>query len=111
MQRASTLDDSLTVLALQAHVLAAAGRPAQALGVVRQVEEAAKRRYFCPYEIGTVYVSLGDFDTAAALFRKGTTEHADCMAWLGVEPWIESFRTDPRYPKLLHDIGLSPRSR
>ena len=111
MQRATTLDDSLTVLALQAHVLAAAGRTAQALSVVRQVEAAARRRYFCPYEIGTVYVSLGDFDTAAALFRKGTTEHADCMAWLGVEPWIETFRTDPRYPKLLRDIGLSPPSR
>jgi serine/threonine-protein kinase len=111
MQRAAELDDSLTILALQAHVLALAGRSAQAAAVLRHVEQAAKHRYFCPYEIGTVYVSLGDHDTAAALFRKGTRERADCMAWLGVEPWIDTFRSDVRYPALLRDIGLSPVPR
>jgi serine/threonine-protein kinase len=111
MQRAAQLDNSLTILALQAHVLAAAGRSAQAVAVLRQVEEAARHRYFCPYEIATVYVSLGDHDTAAALFRKGTRERADCMAWLGVEPWIEAFRKDARYLSLLRDIGLTPVPR
>jgi serine/threonine-protein kinase len=111
MQRAAQLDNSLTILALQAHVLAVAGRSAQAVAVLRQVEEAARHRYFCPYEIATVYVSLGDHDTAAALFRKGTRERADCMAWLGVEPWIAAFRTDARYLSLLRDIGLTPVPR
>ena len=111
MQRAAQLDNSLTILALQAHVLAAAGRTAQAVDVLRQVEEAARHRYFCPYEIATVYVSLGDHDAAAALFRKGTHERADCMAWLGVEPWIDAFCTDARYFSLLREIGLTPVPR
>jgi tetratricopeptide (TPR) repeat protein len=76
LQRAAALDDSLTILALEAHVLAAAGRKQQATRILRQVEGAAKHRYFCPYEIATVYVSLGDPDTAFRLFRKGTNEHA-----------------------------------
>ena len=80
------------------------------MAVLRTVEAAAKHRYFCPYEIGTVYVSLGHFDTAAAFFRKGTLERADCMAWLGVEPWIDAFRADPRYRGLLRDIGLAPEA-
>ena len=42
-----------------------------------------KHRYFCPYEIGVAYASLGDQDTAYELFRKGTGEHADCMALAG----------------------------
>ena len=108
VQRAAQLDSSLTILALQAHVLAVAGRKEQAEKLLRHVEDAAKHRYFCPYEIATVYVSLGDMDTAARLFRKGTDERADCMPWLGVEPWIDSFRSDPRYGKLLRDIGLAP---
>jgi hypothetical protein len=33
------------------------------------------------------------------------------MAWLGVEPWIDSFRSDPRYGRLLRDIGLAPNAR
>ena len=109
LQRAVRLDDSLTIRALQAHVFAVAGRNAEAAAVIREVQEAAKHRYFCPYEIATVYASLGDNETAYKLFRKGTHERADCMPWLGVEPWLNRFRLDPRYRTLLRDIG--PRSR
>ena len=108
LQRAVQLDDSLTIRALQAHVFAVAGRKAEAAAVIREVQEAAKHRYFCPYEIATVYASLGDNETAYELFRKGTHERADCMPWLGVEPWLDRFRLDPRYRTLLRDIGLAP---
>jgi eukaryotic-like serine/threonine-protein kinase len=110
LQRAAQLDNSLTILALQAHVLAVAGRTQEARELIQRVEEAARHQYFCPYEIGTVYVSLGDLDTAHRLFRKGTDEHADCMAWLGVEPWLDAFRGDPRYGGLVREIGLYPHT-
>ena len=111
LQRAEQADNSLTILALEAHVLAVAGQKDAAERLIRRVEEAAKHRYFCPYEIGSVYVSLGDMDTAHEWFRKGAKERADCMAWLGVEPWIDPFRPDPRYASLLRDIGLAPITR
>ncbi len=111
VQRAAQLDNSLTILALEAQVLAMAGRREQARQVIRHVQDAAKHRYFCPYEIACVYVSLGDRDTAFELFRKGTDEHADCMAWLGVEPWVDPFRSDARYGSLLRKIGLTPHPR
>lgn len=108
MERAASLDPSWTILSLQAHVLGAAGRKADARRVIRQVEEQSKGGYFCPYEIASAYVSLGDADTAHRWFRKGIDDRADCMAWLGVEPWIEPFRSDPRYAGLLKEIGLDP---
>jgi tetratricopeptide (TPR) repeat protein len=111
LEKAAQLDNSLTILALKAHVLAVAGRQADAKKTLRHIEHAARHQYFCPYEIATVYVSLGDHDRAYELFRKGTDEHADCMAWLGVEPWIDAFRSDPRYRRLLQDIGLTSFSR
>jgi hypothetical protein len=74
------------------------------------VEDIASKQYFCPYEVGAAYVSLGDGDTAYRWFRQGIEERADCMAWLGVEPWIEPFRSDPRYAGLLREIGLDPRA-
>ena len=111
LERAVRLDDSLTIRAIQAHVLAVAGRKEEARVVIRSVQEAAKHRYFCPYEIATAYVSLGDSNTAFRFFRKGTDEHADCMPWLGVEPWLDRFRSDPRYTTLVREIGLDPRAQ
>jgi hypothetical protein len=111
MERAAQLDHSPTIKSLQAHVLASAGQKDEARRLIRQVEESTKNEYFCPYEIGAAYVSLGDADTACRWFRRGIEERADCMAWLGVEPWIESFRLDPRYAGLLREIGLDPSSR
>lgn len=109
LQKAARLDKSPTILALGAHVHAVAGQKREAEKLIHEVEEGARHRYFCPYEIGAAYVSLGDPDTAVKWFRKGVDDRADCMAWLGVEPWIESFRSDPRYAQLLRDVGLAPR--
>jgi tetratricopeptide (TPR) repeat protein len=111
LQRAAALDKSPTIRALQAHVLAVAGQKAEAQRLVKQVEAEAEVRYFCPYEIGTAYVSLGDHDAANEWFRKGVEGRADCMAWLGIEPWLDPFRLDPRYPRLLRDVGLDPTAR
>ena len=111
LQRAVLLDNSLTIRALRAHVLAVAGQKSEALRSVRQLEADTKGRYFCPYEIGTVYVSLGDMDSACEWFRKGVEGRADCMAWLGIEPWMDPFRSDPRYARFVTEIGLTPIPR
>ena len=79
--------------------------------MIRRLEESARHRYFCPYEIGAAYATLGDRDTAYAWFRKGVDGRADCMAWLGVEPWLQSFRSDPRYATLIKEVGLDPGAR
>jgi TolB-like protein/Tfp pilus assembly protein PilF len=106
LRRAVQLDKSPTIRSIQAHVLVVAGQQAEARRILAQIEKESKNRYFCPYEIGSVYVSLGDRDSAHDWFRKGVEGRADCMAWLGIEPWLDPFRSDPRYQGLLKDIGL-----
>jgi len=106
LRRAVQLDNSPTIRAVYAHVLAVAGQKTEARRLVQQIEKESKNRYFCPYEIGSVYVSLGDQDSAHDWFRKGIHGRADCMAWLGIEPWLDPFRSNPRYPGLLKEIGL-----
>jgi serine/threonine-protein kinase len=110
VRKAARLDQSATILSLEAVVLAVAGLKDEAKQVVQRVEDIASKQYFCPYEVGAAYVSLGDGNTAYRWFRRGVEERADCMAWLGVEPWIEPFRSDPRYASLLREIGLDPRA-
>jgi TolB-like protein/tetratricopeptide (TPR) repeat protein len=108
MQKAGQPDDNTTIRSLGAHVHAVAGNKEEARRMMKKVEEDAKQRYFCAYEVATSYISLGDNDTAVKWFRKGIEDRADCMAWLGIEPWVEPFRSDPRYAKILGDIGLAP---
>jgi tetratricopeptide (TPR) repeat protein len=108
LQKAALLDNSPTILALGSHVHAVAGQRGEAEKLIQEVEKTAQHRYFCPYEIGTAYVSMGEPDTAHKWFRRGIEDRADCMAWLGVEPWIDPFRSDPRSAQLLRDIGLDP---
>ena len=57
LERAAKLDNSPTILSLKAHVLAVVGRKEEARALLVQLEEMMKQRYFCPYEIGTVYVT------------------------------------------------------
>jgi hypothetical protein len=83
-----------------------AGHTGQAQALVDTVEKTAEHAYICPFEIATAYVSLRKNDQAYDWFRKGIEERADCMAWLGVEPWMEPFRADPRYGELLNEVGL-----
>ena len=39
------------------------------------------------------------------LLRKGIEDQADCMPWLGIEPWMDPCRSDPRYASVLKEIG------
>ena len=57
MRKAAQIDGNPSIRSLQAHVLALAGHKAEALALVRQIEDETRRRYVCPYEIGTVYES------------------------------------------------------
>ena len=107
LEKAAQLDKTATVTLFRAHVHAVAGNKDQARKLVTEMEEATQHAYICPYEIATAYVSLRQNDKAYEWLQKGIEERADCMAWLGVEPWMEPFRSDPRYKELLGEIGLA----
>ena len=105
IEKAAQLDNGATVGLFRAHVHAVAGHKERAQELVGEMEKATEHAYICPYEVAAAYVSLKKNDKAYQWLRKGIEEHADCMAWLGVEPWMEPFRADPRYNELLREVG------
>jgi TolB-like protein/tRNA A-37 threonylcarbamoyl transferase component Bud32/Tfp pilus assembly protein PilF len=109
LEKAAQLDKGAMVALFRAHVHAVAGNKSEAAKLVNEVEKDAEHAYICPYEIATAYVSLRNNDKAYEWLRRGIEERADCMAWLGVEPWMEPFRSDRRYPQLLREVGLHGR--
>jgi tetratricopeptide (TPR) repeat protein len=107
LEEALGVDRSWRTMLFGAHVHAVAGHPDEARKLIAQVEKIGGAQYVCPYEVACAYISLHENDEAYRWFKKGIHERADCMAWLGVEPWVEPFRKDPRYSELLREIGLA----
>jgi TolB-like protein/DNA-binding winged helix-turn-helix (wHTH) protein/Tfp pilus assembly protein PilF len=105
-ESAARIERTPTVLGFLAHGYALAGDKARAEKLLRELTEIASRRYVCPFEVATAYSTLGKMDEAFQWMNKGVADRADCMTWLRTEPWLDSLRTDPRYPELLHAVGL-----
>ena len=70
------------------------------------MEQQAKRRYVCSYEVATAFVLLGRIDPAFRWFDKAIEDRSDCMVMLVVDPRLDSIRSDDRYPVLVRRVGL-----
>jgi eukaryotic-like serine/threonine-protein kinase len=106
VQRAMRLDDSPFIAADLAQVHAMSGNRMEALNVLEKVEQLTKTRYVCSYEIAAAYVLLREKDQAFRWFNKAVEDRSDCMVLLGVDPRLDSIRSDPRFQDLLRRVGL-----
>jgi serine/threonine protein kinase/Flp pilus assembly protein TadD len=105
-QSATRLDDSPFILALLAQVHALSGNKSQAMRVLEDLEELAKKRYVCSYEVATAYVLLREKDRAFGWLGKAVEDRSDCMVVLAVDPRLDSIRSDTRFQDLLRRVGL-----
>jgi len=56
--------------------------------------------------IATVYVALGDRDQAFARLEKAYEVRTQYLAWLKLNPELDSLHPDPRFQDLLRRVGL-----
>ena len=107
VKKAERLDQSATILSLEAVVLAVAGLKDEAKRVIQRVEDIASKQYFCPYEVGAAYVSLGDRDTAYRMVSPGDrgTSRLHGMARRRALDRAVSFRPALRKPAARDRIG------
>jgi eukaryotic-like serine/threonine-protein kinase len=106
LERARQLDNNVTTSHFLAMAQAAAGNKAEARRLIDDLAKAADTRYTCAYEIGSVYLQLGERETAVQWLRRGIEEQCDCMVWLKTEPWMDPLRVDPRYADLIKRVGF-----
>jgi TolB-like protein/Tfp pilus assembly protein PilF len=109
LMRARELDTNVTTTHLLAMAQAAAGNKAEAERLANALATAAETRYTCAYEVGSVYLTLGQTDEAVRWIRRGIDEQCDCMVWLKVEPWMDPLRVDARYADLVKRVGFPAR--
>lgn len=71
-----------------------------------KAHKIGKRRHICAYEVASVHSVLGEMDEAYDWMERSLTESSVCLTWLMTEPWMKSFRQDPRFPALVARVGL-----
>ena len=103
-ERAAQLDDD--GLANLGHAYALSGRRDDAGKVLRQLEEAAKRRYVSPYEFAVIYAGLGDHSQAFQWLERSYQDHSPDMTNLKLDPLLDPLRSDPRFANLVRRVGL-----
>ena len=85
-----------------------AGRRGEAQKILNELERLSKQRYVAPFAFAMVFTGLGKRDEAFGLLDATYNEHSDTTVILGVYPWMDTLRSDPRFPRLLERIGLQP---
>lgn len=108
LEAARRLDSGPRVMAALGCAYGLAGRRSEAQEMMSELERLSRQRYISPFHRALVYAGLGKRDEAFALLDDTYNEHSDSIVILGVYPWVDNLRSDPRFPKLLQRIGLQP---
>jgi len=103
---AISANDTETLSAMS-YMFAAAGRDADAQGMLDRINDIAKERYVSPYSLARVHIGLGQLDEAFECLEKTFQERHGILTYIKVEPIFDRLRDDPRYAELLRKMGLS----
>src|SRR5205809_5775094 len=91
-----------------AYAYAAAGKRGEALKILDEQSELAKKGYISPYNFAIIYTGLGDKDRAFEYLNKAYDEDVYVMNQFPGRPMFDSLRSDPRYKDLLRRMNRAP---
>jgi TolB-like protein/DNA-binding winged helix-turn-helix (wHTH) protein/Flp pilus assembly protein TadD len=106
-QMATSLSgDSPIYMAQVGVAYAAAGRNVEALSVISQLQKIAWQSYVSSYGLAQIYAALGDKQHAMMWLQSAYDERAVWMAYLKIDPVLDSVRSEPRFQELVRQMGL-----
>jgi TolB-like protein/DNA-binding winged helix-turn-helix (wHTH) protein/Tfp pilus assembly protein PilF len=97
--------NSPTCIANLARADVAAGKRSEAMKLLSDLKKRSNSTYSNAAEIAMIYASLGDADQAMTWLEKGYEERFNPGVLL--RPAFDPLRSDLRFQKLLHRVGLS----
>ena len=106
IERARALTGDTALLAEVGRVHARAGRPDQALAVLRQLRaDAGPADLPHPQDAAYILVALGRLDEALTYLERAVDKRSTRILWLRVDPRVDALRSLPRFGALLSRIG------
>ena len=91
-----------------AYAYAAAGKRDEALKILDEQSELAKKGYISPYNFAIIYTGLGDKDRAFEYLNKAYEEHAPVLQHFPSRPMFDPLHSDPRFADLVRRMNLPP---
>ncbi|MGE5208817.1 MAG: winged helix-turn-helix domain-containing tetratricopeptide repeat protein, partial [Alphaproteobacteria bacterium] len=88
------------------YLYAVAGRRAEALTMLAELQRLAEQQYIPPYHLAWIYTGLGDKDKAIALLQQVYAEHTQHVVDFKTVPMFDSLRSDKRFQQLVQKVGL-----
>ena len=108
LQKAIALSgNSVLPRVLLARTYALSGRKTEASALLDELIELSTQYYVSPYRIAAVHAALGDKDRAFKWLEHACEGRDGWLIWLGVDPVVDSLRSDKRFSELLDRIGLA----
>lgn len=93
--------------ALLARTYALCGRKSEATALLDELTELSTQTYVSPYRIAAIYSALGDKDRAFKWLEHAYEGRDGWLIWAGVDPVVDSLRSDKRFIDLLNRLGLA----
>ena len=108
VDRAYELESNPCFLAWKAYMLAASGDRRPARQLLGRLQAMTETTYVQPYFFAIVHAGLGEKDLAFRWLDKAAEERAEELHFLQVDPALDSLRDDPRFARLLRQVGFAP---
>ena len=107
-QKSSLLSNkSNASLALLGHVYARLGRRSDADTVIKEIEKRYADKAADGRDLAVVYAGFDDKGKTFAWLEKAFADHSVILAFLKLEPLLESMQSDPRWKDLERRVGIS----
>jgi len=88
------------------YVYGRSGQMAKARLALGKLEQLNPRQALDPTPFIRAYIGMGDRDQAFGWLEKAYSQRGNVMTTLQVDPLYDPLRSDPRFPELLHRVGL-----
>jgi TolB-like protein/tetratricopeptide (TPR) repeat protein len=101
-----TLTGNPSAKTMLSYTYSVSGQKDSARAVLSSVVNATQPPFVQPVALAATHAALGDKDAAFKVLERGYEERASGMLRLGVDPKLDSLRSDPRFTALIKRMGL-----
>jgi len=98
--------DDPELLAGFGRIYALEGNIPESRKLLDTLAKRSKHQYVPPLAFVSIYIGLGDKDSAFSWLERAYEERSDDLGRLRVDPLFDSLRSDPRFQELIRRIGV-----